>query len=211
MANFWINISGKGASNSPHVHSGNNYSGVFFIKIPKEMSGGRFLFYRNFNDAALNSTAYMGQFKDGYKMQSYDYPIITIPPKENMLLVFPSWVPHAVETNLSDEDRISLSFNFILNRSLPWQFLFNVETSSLSNQIYVFNDNTVVFNNKSYLVNNDALKNALLNELIVEDTIILSIEGDVTHKITIELMDFLQQNSFSDVQIRTLSKWNKIH
>ena len=83
---------------------------------------------------------------------------------------------------------------------------FILETSSLSNQIYVFKDNTVIFNNKSYLVNNDDLINALLNELIVEDTIILSIEGDVTHKITIELKDFLQKNSFSDVQIRTLSK-----
>ena len=93
-----------------------------------------------------------------------------------------------------------------LDLDLPTTESFNIETSSLSNQIYVFNDNTVVFNNKSYLVNNDALKNALLNELIVEDTIILSIEGDVTHKITIELMDFLQKNSFSDVQIRTLSK-----
>ena len=93
-----------------------------------------------------------------------------------------------------------------LDLDLPTTESFNVETSSLSNQIYVFNDNTVTFNNKSYLVNNDALKNALLNELIVEDTIILSIEGDVTHKITIELMDFLQKNSFSDVQIRTLSK-----
>ena len=93
-----------------------------------------------------------------------------------------------------------------LDLDLPTTESFNVETSSLSNQIYVFNDNTIVFNNKSYLVNNDALKNALLNELIVEDTIILSIEGDVTHKITIELMDFLQKNSFSDVQIRTLSK-----
>jgi Biopolymer transport protein len=93
-----------------------------------------------------------------------------------------------------------------LDLALPTSESFNVETSSLSNQIYVFNDNTVIFNNKSYLVNNDALKNALLNELIVEDTIILSIEGDVTHKITIELMDFLQKNSFSDVQIRTLSK-----
>ena len=93
-----------------------------------------------------------------------------------------------------------------LDLDLPTTESFNVETSSLSNQIYVFNDNTVVFNNKSYLVNNDALKNALLNELIVEDTIILSIEGDVTHKITIELMDFLQKNSFSNVQIRTLSK-----
>ena len=93
-----------------------------------------------------------------------------------------------------------------LDLDLPTTESFNVETSSLANQIYIFNDNTVIFNNKSYLVNNDALKNALLNELIVEDTIILSIEGDVTHKITIELMDFLQKNSFSDVQIRTLSK-----
>ena len=93
-----------------------------------------------------------------------------------------------------------------LDLDLPTTESFNVETSSLPNQIYVFNDNTVVFNNKSYLVNNDALKNALLNELIVEDTIILSIEGDVTHKITIELMDFLQKNSFTDVQIRTLAK-----
>ena len=93
-----------------------------------------------------------------------------------------------------------------LDLDLPTTESFNLETPSLFNQIYVFNDNTVIFNNKSYLVNNDALKNALLNELIVEDTIILSIEGDVTHKITIELMDFLQKNSFSDVQIRTLSK-----
>ena len=55
--------------------------------------------------------------------------------------------------------------------------------------------NTVIFNNKSYIVNDDALK-CTLNELIVEDTIILSIEGDVTHKITIELMDFLQKIHF---------------
>ena len=93
-----------------------------------------------------------------------------------------------------------------LDLDLPSTESFNIEGSSISNQIYVFNDNSVIFNNNSYVVNNDALKNALLNELIVEDTIILSIEGDVTHKITIELMDFLQKNSFSDVQIRTLSK-----
>ena len=93
-----------------------------------------------------------------------------------------------------------------LDLDLPSTESFNIEGSSISNQIYVFNDNSVIFNNNSYAVNNDALKNALLNELIVEDTIILSIEGDVTHKITIELMDFLQTNSFTDVQIRTLAK-----
>ena len=93
-----------------------------------------------------------------------------------------------------------------IDLDLPTTESFNVETSSLSNQIYIFNDNTVIFNNKSYLVSNDALKNALLNEIIVEDTSILSIEGDVTHKITIELIEFLKKYSFSDVQIRTLSK-----
>ena len=93
-----------------------------------------------------------------------------------------------------------------LDLDLPSTESFNIEGSSISNQIYVFNDNSVIFNNNSYAVNNDALKNALLDELIVEDTIILSIEGDVTHKITIELMDFLQKNSFTDVQIRTLAK-----
>ena len=44
LTNFWINISGKGSSNTPHTHSGLTYSGVFFIKVPKEMKGGRFLF-----------------------------------------------------------------------------------------------------------------------------------------------------------------------
>ena len=93
-----------------------------------------------------------------------------------------------------------------LDLDLPSTESFNIEGSSISNKIYVFNDNNVMFNNKSYVVDSDALKNALLNELIVKDTIILSIEGDVTHNVTIELMDFLQKNSFTDVQIRTLSK-----
>ena len=117
LTNFWINISGKGSSNTPHTHSGLTYSGVFFIKVPQEMKGGRFLFYRNFNEADFISTGYMGLFREGYKKQGYDYPINTISPKENMLVVFPSWVPHAVEINLSEEERISLSFNFKLNRS----------------------------------------------------------------------------------------------
>ena len=93
-----------------------------------------------------------------------------------------------------------------LNIDLPSTESFSSEGSTLSNKIYIFNNNSIVFNNNTYQENNDALKNALLDKLIVEDTIILSIEGNVTHNTTIELMDFLQKNSFYDVQIRTLSK-----
>ena len=117
LTNFWLNISPKGSSNIPHTHSGLTYSGVFYIKVPKEMKGGRFLFYRNFNEADFISTEYMGHFKKDYQLQSYDYAINTISPIENLLVVFPAWVPHGVEINLSHEDRISLSFNFKLNRN----------------------------------------------------------------------------------------------
>ena len=48
-----------------------------------------------------------------------------------------------------------------LDLDLPTSESFNLETSSLSNQIYVFNDNSVIFNKKSYLANNDALKTVL--------------------------------------------------
>ena len=80
------------------------------------MKGGRFLFYRNFNEADFISTAYMGHFK-GLSNFRCDYPINTITPKENMPVIFPAWAIHAVEINLSDDERISLSFNFKLNRS----------------------------------------------------------------------------------------------
>ena len=59
----------------------------------------------------------MWHFKEGYQMQEYDYLINTISPKENILIVFPAWEPYSIEINLSNEERISLSFNFKLNRS----------------------------------------------------------------------------------------------
>ena len=83
------------------------------------MKGGRFLFYKNFSDSFLDSTENMGSFKKDYKLQMYDYPINMLQPKENLLIVFPGWIPHAVEMISSSEDRISISFNFKLNRSFP--------------------------------------------------------------------------------------------
>ena len=36
-----------------------------------------------------------------------------ITPQEDQILIFPPWVQHLVEQNLSDDDRISVSFNFV--------------------------------------------------------------------------------------------------
>ena len=32
-------------------------------------------------------------------------------PKDNQMVLFPAWLPHAVDKSSSDDERISLSFN----------------------------------------------------------------------------------------------------
>ena len=116
LVDFWININGKGGSNVPHTHPGAKYSGVFYIKVPKEMKGGNLFFLRDYNETYLTSQENMGFFKQGYNLLPNDLPKIPVKPLEKLLLVFPSWLPHSVEFNDTDEERISLSFNYILFR-----------------------------------------------------------------------------------------------
>ena len=116
LVDFWININGKGGSNVPHTHPGAKYSGVFYIKVPKEMKGGNLFFLRDYNETYLTSQENMGFFKQGYNLLPNDLPKIPVKPLEKLLIVFPSWLPHSVEFNGTDEERISLSFNYILFR-----------------------------------------------------------------------------------------------
>ena len=116
LVDFWININGKGGSNVPHTHPGAKYSGVFYIKVPKEMKGGNLFFLRDYNDTYLTSQENMGFFKQGYNLLPNDLPKIPVKPLEKLLIVFPSWLPHSVEFNDADVERISLSFNYILFR-----------------------------------------------------------------------------------------------
>ena len=117
LGNFWININSRGGFNLPHTHAGAVYSGVYYIKIPSDKKkSGNFSFYREMFESHLSSQACMGRFKDGYNQSPYDQSIIPITPKEKMLILFPSWVAHGVDSNQTDEDRISLSFNFKLKK-----------------------------------------------------------------------------------------------
>ena len=92
------------------------YSGVFYIKVPKEMKGGKLLFLKDYNETYLTSQENMGFFKQGYNLLPNDLAKIPVKPAEKLLIVFPSWLPHSVEFNDADVERISLSFNYILFR-----------------------------------------------------------------------------------------------
>ena len=92
LSNFWININKKTHFDVPHNHPCCIFSGVFYIKTP--YNSGNFAFYRNIH--VYKSTE-------------------LIKPEENMLILFPSHFDHYVEPNNSNQDRISISFNYSQN------------------------------------------------------------------------------------------------
>lgn len=90
---LWGNINTYRDYNASHTHGG-ILSGVFYLKTPKNC--GRLVF----RDPAVRS--------DGHIIRNKDY---VINPEPLACIFFPSWLEHYVEPNMSNEDRISLSFN----------------------------------------------------------------------------------------------------
>ena len=112
LVNFWININNKGGSHYPHMHSDSMYSGVYYIKIPNNIKdAGELIFHRDFSESFILGSR-SGKYKDGYKQDASDYIRASVSPVEEILIIFPSWFPHSVTENNTNEDRISLSFNY---------------------------------------------------------------------------------------------------
>lgn len=104
ISNFWININGKYNFNYPHEHNSSVFSGVYYVKCNKE--SGNLIFER-----PDNQKFFIDESRDNeYRFQAY-----SIQPKPSQLFIFPSYLKHFVEPNLSNDDRISIAFNFVKN------------------------------------------------------------------------------------------------
>ena len=90
---MWANVNGKYCYNGAHTHSG-ILSGVFYLQTPP-----------NSGKLVLINPAVRA---DGHLIRSSNYQIT---PEKLACIIFPSWLEHFVESNLSDELRISMSFN----------------------------------------------------------------------------------------------------
>ena len=103
LANMWININKYKDFNKSHLHLYSSISGVFYVKCPK-----------NCGDIVLQNNAldFLYCWDPNVKTyNSYTSSEWFIPCENNLLLLFPSYLKHYVQPNLSKEDRISLSFN----------------------------------------------------------------------------------------------------
>ena len=106
LGNMWANINPPGSMNRSHQHPNSLWSGVYYVKAPKN-SG-----HLKVDDPRNSASMIRPKQKPGqlpprlYRETHYE-------PKDGRLIMFPSWLLHCVDPNESNEIRISVSFNFL--------------------------------------------------------------------------------------------------
>ena len=106
LGNMWANINPPGGYNKPHIHPNSLFSGVYYVKTPP--NSGRLIC----NDPRPGIQTCMPNRKKGQPPRHL-WREVNLQPQENRAIMFNSWLWHNVEANQSNEDRISVSFNFI--------------------------------------------------------------------------------------------------
>ena len=111
LGNMWVNINEKHHYNEWHIHAGSTLSGTYYIKHDGSKENGDIIFKSPYNEYKK----YV-HWPAGIVIKSNEVTseLFGPTPKSNMLLIFPSWLEHKVETNLKNDSRISLSFNITL-------------------------------------------------------------------------------------------------
>ena len=106
LGNMWANINPPGGYNRPHIHANSLFSGVYYIKAPA--NSGKLVC----NDPRPGAQTVMPTRKKG-QPPKHLWREVHLEPKVNRIIMFPAWLWHGVETNKSNDIRISVSFNFI--------------------------------------------------------------------------------------------------
>ena len=108
ITNMWSIINNQGASNARHIHSNNYISAAYYVKAPNNC--GNIVFHDPRSAAAFS-------YPKVANINKLNSNIFSIQPKEGLLVMFPSFLHHSVNSNESNQERIVISFNinFIQN------------------------------------------------------------------------------------------------
>jgi uncharacterized protein (TIGR02466 family) len=102
MHECWANVNCKYAYNDVHNHPNAMLSGVYYVKAQADCGELALL------DPRKQANVMLPGFSERTPLNS---PLQRFAPEVGRLVIFPSWLEHGVDQNLSDEDRISISFN----------------------------------------------------------------------------------------------------
>tara|TARA_B100000963_G_scaffold217451_1_gene189627 strand:+ start:1533 stop:2135 length:603 start_codon:yes stop_codon:yes gene_type:complete len=104
--NMWAIINTGGAANLRHQHGNSTISGAYYVRAPK--NSGDIVFYDP-RPAAVYSHP---NVKNPNLLNAQ---VNGISPKEGALVLFPSYLDHSVNENISNQERIVISFNIRIN------------------------------------------------------------------------------------------------
>jgi uncharacterized protein (TIGR02466 family) len=107
---FWVNVNPKYAYNALHDHPKSSVSGVYYVKVDDNSGRLRFRDPR----AAKRMDPWPVAIGQDLDMRHWDR--VTYKPVAGRLIMFPSWLEHDVEPNMSDQERISISFNMVFRK-----------------------------------------------------------------------------------------------
>ena len=109
----WANVNRFGDYHSLHNHPHSYLSGTYYVAVPEQktraegrndLNPGAISFFDPRAQANMNAIAGDGQVDPEYRLQ----------PVPGMILLWPSFLHNFVHPNLTDEPRISVSFNVVL-------------------------------------------------------------------------------------------------
>ena len=107
ITSMWSIINNKDAFNEKHHHGNSALSAAYYVKAEK--NAGDIVFF----DPRQANVFHHPTSKE---VNSVNAQVQSVTPKAGTLVLFPSYLEHKVNPNLSDDERIVISFNVALIR-----------------------------------------------------------------------------------------------
>lgn len=102
----WATVLAKGATHKAHSHPNNFLSGVYYVRT--HPGADAINFHEPRNQASVIRPPVV-------ELTAENADQIVVKVANGTLLVFPSYLEHSVDANMSEEERISISFNIMFS------------------------------------------------------------------------------------------------
>jgi|TARA_R110002020_G_C16026738_1_gene752486 uncharacterized protein (TIGR02466 family) len=104
---MWVNVNRYKDYQQMHVHPHCDYSGVYYVKTSENCGTINLIDPRKERRMLINTDLW----DSSNDLTGSNAGCISVVPKEGKIILFPSFLDHLVEPNLTHEPRISISFN----------------------------------------------------------------------------------------------------
>ncbi|MDA8747094.1 TIGR02466 family protein [Litoreibacter sp.] len=104
LEDIWINILPEGGIHTSHIHPHSVVSGTLYVAMPEDASAIKFEDPRS--QMMMAAPARLPVARE--EMRQFIY----VSPQQHDVLMWESWLRHEVPMNMSENERISVSFNY---------------------------------------------------------------------------------------------------